>query len=193
MCLNFHFFCWKSTKVTMTAFFFLLSSLDLTWHNSILQEDIRQLSRHIKSRQEARGLMCWGEAQMSVPALLCRSLYETLLDFCWFGQKVLCLQAALSALCAHWIRNLAQMISLEYHFVFWESHCDVAGLAASHWLHAEDMIKHVVFCCWVRKKLEIWWTTWNSLRLWGLQVCLLHVNEQPRSERNTSFLQTYFP
>lgn len=46
-----------------------LGSLHLTWQNSVLQEDIRRLSRHIKSRQEARGLMCWGEAQMSVPAL----------------------------------------------------------------------------------------------------------------------------
>lgn len=63
------FFPTRSTKVTLKAFFSPLGSLHLTWQNSVLQEDIRRLSRHIKSRQEARGLMCWGEAQMSVPAL----------------------------------------------------------------------------------------------------------------------------
>lgn len=76
----------RSTKVAARAFFLTLLSFlfpsELSWQTRVLQEDIRRLSRNIKSRQEARGLMCCGGAQMSVPTPLRRSLYGALLDFC---------------------------------------------------------------------------------------------------------------
>lgn len=72
----------KEAQKLHRKLFFPLGSLHLTWRNSVLQEDIRQLSHHIKSQQEAGALTCWGEAQMSEPALPRRSLCETMLDFC---------------------------------------------------------------------------------------------------------------
>lgn len=43
----------KQHKSYAESFFCPLGSLHLTWRNSVLQEDIRQLSHHIKSQQEA--------------------------------------------------------------------------------------------------------------------------------------------
>lgn len=94
-----YFFGRRSTKVTPKA-----SSFSAGFTRPDLAEE-RFVGGHIVSTGGKRFNVLGRSPDVSPCPFLS---FIALLDFCWFGRKVSRLLAALFALCAHWMRNLAQ-------------------------------------------------------------------------------------